>query len=731
MAVILRKPTEEELEGSIPVEVDETPSVRRATDDEIKGSTPVISAARSGPTGLPLPEQQETPGIVKRVIQRAMGTDIEEDPLELERLGTIIMGGLAGMQAGLRVPPVNPLINPITGAAAGGLTGVVAGAVAPEATLEGLEFLGILPEGAREETGLSDEELRRIASGEALLEIATGGTAGAIRITGRTTGRLATGIGKAEEDIAEAAAEQGVKLAPFQLGKRQLGKGIVNVLGRFPIIGSRARDVGIASEEALKKMKDELPSRLVPLMSTAKLGTKIFDQSRTLVKTVGAKFEDRYGELFLEANRLKVSYNPENTRQVANEILLELKKRRPAKKKVAEVPTDFIGKETAKVETKESIEAAKATEGMINFIEENVLNLTDQSLAQMDELLLKIDQQVGTAEKGTKAAFARLMAPLKAGVKSDILKNGIGEGAQEIGERLATIDADYAETMNFLFETATGNKFGSVRKTGLRGTVAPSKEATRMTVDKLANIVIDIDSPQAMEELSRLISPKTFQEIGGRVLANIFEDSMRELANGAIKLDADKLAKNLGKIGADTTRADALGFLFKKTGMDEKAIDSLVEAAISIADTPIPNWSTFIARRAGIGGAKGVVRGMVPFLALAGSGGAAGGGAGALLGGLLFLGGSKLLVDVVSNPVSARAFGKVISEEASMVVKRAAFLRIARAGIANLTTLGEFSAEVGKQLIEDAEEVGNQLFPSEKQTSRDLPADLQQTVSNL
>ena len=708
----------------------EAKTLRRATGEEISNMIPLHQEESDKEAN------DGSPGFLDVVIDRALGRDVDDKNFELERIGTTLSSAWMGGSIGSRVPTVNPFVNPITGAIVGGLVGAIAGSVAPEATLEAMEFLGVVPKGTRERLGLSNEELKTIVKGEAALELTTAGLAGGFRATGRAVGRKITKITKESEILAERAAAEGIDLAPFQVGASDLGKDVINVLARFPFIGSRARKVGQASEATIKVMKETLPERVVPLISQAKLGTKIFNESRALVKSVSKGFEVKYGELFLEANELGVKYNPKNTRVVGGKLITELKKRRlPAKGSVEKTIAgldDLSLPQKASVPTEVERKAAKATESMIAFVEKNILNLDDMSLAQMDELLMKVSQHIGGAKRGTKAALAKLMVPLKKSIELDIATNGIGKNADEIGKRLKAVDKEFNEKMSFLFETSAGKKFSAVRKGGLRGTTLPSQEATRTAVDKLAKLAIDIDSPQAMKELARLVEKKTFNQVGAKVLANIFDKSMVELADKSIKLDADKLAMQLGRLGTDTSRKEALSFVFKEAGLSEETISTLVDSAIAISKSPIPNWSTFIARRASIGGAKSVIRGVMPFLALSGGGAAAGGGMGALVGGMMFLGGSKMLISVISNPASARAFKSVVSKEASMFVKRAAFMRLARAGITEMQTLKEFSKETAKTLFKDAQIIANELFPNKKgEKNQPLPDDLQAVIDAL
>ena len=86
---------------------------------------------------------------------------------------------------------------------------------------------------------------------------------------------------------------------------------------------------------------------------------------------------------------------------------------------------------------------------------------------------------------------------------------------------------------------------------------------------------------------------------------------------------------------------------------------------------------------------------------------------GAAIGGMLFMGGNRLLVSALSNPASSRALKEVISQETSNVVKRAAFLRLTRLGIEGMEEAGELAVEVASDLRDSSKELARELFPAE------------------
>ena len=632
-------------------------------------------------------------------MQRALGTDLE-DPLELERLGTVTVGAIGGSVAGSRTPiapgPGGLLVNPVTGAAVGGLAGVIAGAVAPEATMEAGEFMGVLAPGTRDRLGLSNEQLRRVVEGEALLELATLGAATGIRQAGRFIGRGLTGIKASDEALARQAAQAEIELAPFQMGDRGLGRGIINVLGRFPFLGSKARSVGEAAEAAVKLRAEGAPARIANVLSSSTVGEKLWADARQLMKHTNDRFEEAYGNLFLKAADLGVPYRMDHTREATRGVLLDLASRQP-------VTQEGIAKGSA------------AAESVNTFLRgEGYDQLAHQSLGQADELIKKIDEHIGGVDKSIRGAVSKFLSPVRGALKADIAVNGIGPEAKQIAEELASIDADFSATMAQLFETSAAKRFTSVQQGGLRTAVAPSERATRMPVDRLASILPDLNSPQIMDELSRVVTKETYRDLAALKLGEEFGRAIKSTGE-ATTLNADVLGKAVGVTGGAVTsgRREAIKMMLERSASEltYQDLESIVKAAQVLSNAPIPNASAFIARRATLAGAGSMLRGVLPVAAFTGGGAAAAGGLGAVLGGLAFLFGGRGLVSAVSNPLNARALKDVISEETSAVVKRAAYLNLARSIAGGLQEAGEMGVEAVQQMMSAAEETADELFP--------------------
>ncbi len=620
----------------------------------------------------------DEPGLITRSIERLFGTDVD-DPLALERLGAVAVGSIVGAKAGASAGlPLGPA-GAAAGGAIGGVAGAAAGATLPEGTLEAMEMFGLLPSGVREERGLSEGELRRVVAGEALLEAEFFGAATATRLLSRAFGRSASGLTKETDEIAERAAQQGIDLAPFQLGKRPLGSGIVNVLGRFPIFGSFARKTSLAAERAFLDVMEDAPERIAPLVSDNEIARNAYREFKHLYDETSEFFSNSYDALFLEAKRLGISVAPKDASEAVSATVKRITESAPSKtvrKTKGNAVTSF---ETVEEVVKGS--PAHAGQYARDFLETEMRGLTDQSLGQMDELLTKVDQAVASAPKEIRKQVFQLLVPVKGALKSDVLRHMKGEGAEDMADQLARLDADFSETMLRLFEHSTAKRVSRVRRQGMKSMVRQSEEATQFPIDRLAEVLVDLKSPQAIDELSRMVSPETFGKVGAATLAKAIERSVTVDTAGNTLLRPDRFAEMLGLGAKPTAKGEAVERLLRGTGMTRESLEALHQTMRVLKDSKIPSVSTFIARRAGIGGFKAVTRGMLPFVATAGLGVA-----GSLVHALAILGGVKSLVASVSDPRNARALSKVMDKELPTVLKRASYLQLLRGAV---TAMGQ------------------------------------------
>lgn len=617
------------------------------------------------------------PTVTDKIVGRFLGTDVE-DPMEMARIGSQVTGSLIGAYAGSRIPTapgvVGFVINPITGAIALGGLGGLMGTIAPESTIAVGEAIGFLPKGTLERKGLSPSELQTVLEGEALLEIATSGGLSAIRMTGRGISSALTGIKPEGRKIAGEAAERGIALLPIQVGKRSIARGYVSVMGRFPVFGTAIRRRGQESQVAAARAIEANLERMVPFTAWNEVSQYIFDDAVNLLAGVNKQFSDQYDEIFEIAETIGVRVTPEATIKKGEEILELISSRTPR-----QFIEDMAGKEGAAELTAGN--AGPVLEQVANWIRKNITSMaktTDygrvvatQDFRQMDGLQSSMDQFLSTLEPGQQRFALSLMTQLQQATKIDMLQNVTAKNAEDalhIAQRFHALDQTFSHTMSELFENSAALRFGSVQRRGLRA--AGAQELTRIPVDKLAKTVIDLQSPQMIGELSRIVSPETMGRIAGNVIHEAVEkSSVRNV------FDPDRFASALGLDSPTNPLRASVDELLKRSGSDLTTHDfeKIVQIARVVGEAEIPDISTFIARRVTLGGLKAGVGAILPATAIV-AGGSRGFGMQTLIGIAGVIGGGKLVAGLLSNPNNARFLKEVLSEEATDAASRKAWL---------------------------------------------------------
>lgn len=649
------------------------------------------------------------PSISEVLLTRLFGTDVD-DPLEFQRLSSIIALSLAGGKAGFSLgTPAGP-VGMAVGGALGSVAGAAAGAVLPERVLSGLELFGL--EGA-EEAGLDEDEQRRVATGEALLEAVTLGALGTARLATRAASRTLAGVTPEGQKLAAEAHEKGIDLPVASVGSRNFPALVLTVLGRFPLFGGFARKTIRRADELLQESLKRLPDRVAPLVAIApeNLGFKILDDANSLFDEVGKSFNRRYDKLFLEARRKGIMVAPIGLKKAADAAIQHISERQFVFRKITAPPNADEAVKAKRV----AVPAAASSELTRRFIRANIDPILRSgkmmTLAQADEQLRKINQFIARVPRGIRKDVARMLTPLHAALQADIQKNLVGENAPQIASELAKLSAEFHEKMLTLFETATARRtIGRVQKGGLRDAeLLPSKRATTLPVDKLADIALDLNSPQSVDELSRFVSKDTMRQIAANALGKVLRSAVTEVG-GRTLMDPRKLREAFGVGISSSRKPEAWDRLLQGTGISHRDLTTLIEASDALAKTPLPNVSTFLARGAVIGSWRTVVNNTVPFLLVGGTSAVS-----SLFGGLMLLVGARGITRIVTDPSAALPLRVAISRDAKKVARKSAFLDLARLGISGLKNANEITADIAQELERGAMEYSNQLFGEREQ----------------
>lgn len=621
-------------------------------------------------------ELDATNGVFGKMMGRLFGTDVD-DPMPWTRMGTTIGGGLTGGYIGATVPG-GPVVKGVA-TAAGSVAGTMLGAMAPETTLSIMEEMGFIEPGERERLGLNGEQLMTVLEGEALLDVATMGGVSLLRLGGRGVSTIMTGANRGTRGMAETASREGIALLPVQVGERQLARGFVSVIGRFPWVAGALKNRAEAAMGQIQRAYEGIPQRLGPLSSYDEIGAHILRDATHTAEAISTGFGRQLDDLFHRAAMNGVTVRPTNTRAVTDSIL---------KRMDAETPKGYVqGTRLAVTESAADLKRfINKTTKMLSETDpatgRSGLEISDQSMLGMNTILHTIDEKmVKYADKGDHTAMQRLER-LRQAVQQDMMVNATQNGTSTTTSRaivadIRRIDDELTGAVNQLFNSTTAQRMGGVVSTTARA----ARFATLGTrgVDDLARAALKGDNPNVVGELQRLVQPETMRRIASTIVGDAFEKSIGT-ETGAIRFDIEAVAKTLGlNAPASSKFAQTEALLQASGGMTMRQLTDLVEIGRRANMAEIPDTSAFLARKASFTGMQGILRTVLPYAAV-GTAGYAGG----PVAGIVTILGAKGIANMISNPASARALRAVLDQESKTAVKYAAAFRAVGTTLGNM-----------------------------------------------
>lgn len=643
----------------------------------------------------------EDAGIAGKIVGRLFGTDVD-DPLPWTRMGTTIAGGIAGGVYGARIP--GPPAVKAAGAFAGGMAGTVAGAVAPETTLEMLEATGILQPGERERLGLNNEELMTVVEGEAMLDAVTFGGVSLARGLGRGITGVLTGANAATRGMAEAASREGIAMLPVQVGERVFARGFVSVMGRFPWIASGLKKRAERTVNQIANAWDGIPQRLGPLSTFDEVSGRILRESRDTAQAISQAYDGQFTQLLARADMMGIHVRPTTTRSVTENVVKQLDRSVPVgfnKQGAAPRPGD-ANPPPSRMET------PKMAADLRKFIRTGVEKLyhgtaiADQSMRQMDTLLQSIDEKlVSYAKSGDTVSMGRLER-IRNAVSLDMARNVTSRGnpldanQRALVEEFGRLDQELTEQVNFLFNSTSAQRMGAKVSPTTRSAIF--QDTGMRGADSMAKALLRGDSPNAVAEIARLVQPETMQRLGNAYFTEAIEASRIPMEGGVRQFDIATFQRTLGLNAPNSAKYRQTEAILREAGgVTMEQLQTLSQITARVADTEIPDVSTFVARQATFGGLKTAVRAALPFASAGVAGGAVGGVGAGLVAAFTTILGARGIAAMISNPVSARALGRVLDVEATTATRRAAYMRATGAAIGQLLQVGEITTEQATQ----------------------------------
>lgn len=551
----------------------------------ISGLDPAASILADSPSERPTSVEEITGGIISRP-------------------SMVMAGGAAGgIIGGGTTLPTGP--GAIAGALAGGALGVAGASAAFDNTNDFLREIGVLatPPGTLrgfERAG----EIARTAVGEAgedLLFSAGGmsALAGLGRMGKPLLGKILGLRTEEAQRIMRTAEAQGLRIGATTAaqGRAQpISRGLSTVIGVFPWMGTVRGGIADQLRSVDRRLLTLLDNYGPNSILQGQLGIDMIEAARGSRQ----EFVRVSGELYGHARALSRSLGDPKIipTQGIQSLGQEFAERRAAG--------------TLLNDAGEPLE--RATADKLGDFLAGLGSLEDSiSFAQWDDLNNQLRDLVGSLSKEgfdvSRAAQIR-DAMLEAARSLDIRNPDI----QLISDAFGEADSFFSRHIGE-FQTPTAQRFGRVDRNMMR---AGFEVPGTITSDEAADVVLNLRSPQAIQDLRTLVGDDVMNEAARGFLEDAFE---RSVPRGGAFPDADLLRTNLGFAGNRRVSDEAL-----KEFIGPDTFENLVKISDVLGEIPdIPNASKFILRRTVLGGTKSFFTGALLF----GGGGSILGSAGA------------------------------------------------------------------------------------------------------
>jgi hypothetical protein len=584
----------------VTIQYRDTPAARKRLNSQIDklGLIPIASgrqmAARAPtPTATPAPQQ------------RSQGNPLV--PRSIENLrGPFVMAG-AGLGGALAAPGVVTTPLGATLGAAGGQVafdlaaqlGRQTGLVGPQGILQDAPDVG--------GTGGLGRVSQRALS-EAALEAGTGGVASAARPLARSAFQRIAGVDQPGRRLAAAAQRlagpelpEGVEIGIERVSRRTSIQGFRKVVGRFPFVGSPLRT---ADEKISKQLGVALQHRLNslgPSVSTAEMGVKLNSAANRKFRAVKKIISAQYDDVFALADDSGARIRPDNLREESTALVAGMTSRRPRMIVETLQPDGSI--------IQEYKEIPKPIKGPILAFARKLQNIEDTiTLRQYQELSQDLSDIMEMSR--TKGFPLKKTVELKKALEEDIVNIDV----PEVREAFQAANRKFATLMR-LVEGPTAKKFTRVDKR----IFGVGFERGTINEDELFGAVFNASSPRAISDLRKLVGPKVFRRAVRVHMDEALALALERSGSGDF-LNMQVFRNNLGLNAGNPAGRATLAVALRGTGVSVDQIDDFFDVLDAAVKSGTIDPSTFVSRRAVLGGLRSATRAVFPAAAFAGAG---------------------------------------------------------------------------------------------------------------
>lgn len=449
------------------------------------------------------------------------------------------------------------------------------------------------------------------------------------------------------KELLKEASDIGVDIGVANVAQSGPGRGVVNTLGRVPIVGGSAQN-------AARNQARQLTAAANDLFGEVAQPRVASEVSREAYETGLARFTDF---------ALKTQKRFEHASRVGDEAGPIV----PSGKIAAAATSALEG--LKKMDGGISVWLGSAEQKFLKSLAAREGPMTTNDVKNIDFFLENVMRKADSKTNVTHPLLGEIRAAAS---------KAMGSVDHPAAKLMAAADAEFIKGMK-TFGTETAKTVGKIeRNVYATGQVLPGKKTPEEmletvqslnTTDKIRNMR-DIAGDDIVKQAARVRLDQAWNR------ARVSEEGQ------PFKWSADKFNKDLGIDNPNGPKYEAMKEMLKGTGVNIDDIAKLSRVAETVANAPIADVSTFMARAAmlrGAGGFTEALKGAVTLGLATGGGGAAGGakGAGAgLLGSLATMYMARIPVGAMMKPGTLRALTSASDVEAPVAARASALLHL-------------------------------------------------------
>lgn len=484
----------------------------------------------------------------------------------------------------------------------------------------------------------------------------------------RDVARVVEGVGPSSRETVAQAEQHGVPLGLVDVADPmsrfgQTARGYVSTMSRMPWIGKPAHRARAEKVDQIARLWDETLGALGPNRDQVAIGEELGERAGAAYDAFRGTVRNRYTNARALAEAEGLSVDPTRIIDTTRNIRAELMRDRPWMVNPQTGVTERVPSQVPEV-------LDRYLQNLENLLPRNL------SLRELDAIQRDADAMLDRLRR--ESGFNWHNADQLRRAIRDTLRDA-AQGGSPAAQAWRDADEFFSRGMQ-TFETPTAKRFLRTD----RGMFSPGMDKPgTLNTDELYNVMLNARSPRAIEDLERVVGRDAVRMMARRRVDEAYNAAARDTDAGQRVFNIDNFARQLGLDDRGSAQYRTTARMLHSAGMDIHDFNRLLEVTRRAYGNEIPDVSTFVARRAVMGGAgsaaKAATGGLIGGSGAAGA--AAGGAAGAAGGVALPIAGILLArygMSILTNPKHLRNLLRLYDPNTSDNIKTQIYARLAR-----------------------------------------------------